>query len=864
MLGRNVGAARWCSLGARFLHASARLSLSQRAKVQVRDLGRAEEANQRCTRPTTHTHHTNMAPALSGRTRPTKVKKQTRGLKRKRNEVGLETLQKAVEDLDPKAPVTTFNDLPLSKETQDGLSATHFTTLTDIQKRAIPAALKGNDILAAAKTGSGKTLAFLIPILENLYRTQCIGPDAGLGAMVISPTRELAIQIFDVLRLLGRKGHLFAAGLIIGGKGLREEQDALTRMNIVVCTPGRILQHLSQTAAFNVDMLQMLVLDEADRILDMGFQKDVDAIVDYLPRERQTMLFSATQTKRVSDLARLSLRDPEYISVHEAADAATPKTLQQNYVITPLPKKLDTLWSFLQNTKKAKIIVFLSSGKQVRFVYEAFRHMQPGIPLLHLYGRQKQTARLEITHKFSNAQHSCLFATDVAARGLDFPAVDWVVQVDCPEDADTYIHRVGRTARYEREGRAVLFMDPSEEEGMLERLEAKKVPIERINVREKKQGSIKNQLQSMSFQDPQLKYLGQKAFASYVRSLHVQKDKGIFKLENYPLEEFAASLGLPGAPKIKFLKADAEEVKKRKNASRQAAVSESEEEEEGSGDEKEKTKDKKNGVRTKYDRMFERKNQDILADHYAKIRHNDAEEDADAGKLDGEQESDDDLFDVKKRIPADGDFDPDAVPKDSEEYAKVVHIPGAKEGLVLDSKRREKMLKSKKQLLKLKGQGQKLVFDDDGNAHQLYELEDEDDFRARGEAEDQRRKFLEEEAERVKAADVEDKELVKEKRRAKKEKRKERERAEAEEEMSGDDSEGGEGLQFGDGDGEDAMANFMADAASVSGGESESEEEQPKKKQKKWFQRDMPEEEQGGRTIETMDDLEAEAARLLG
>jgi ATP-dependent RNA helicase DDX10/DBP4 len=804
-----------------------------------------------------------MAPALSGRTRPTKVKKQTRGLKRKRNEVDLETLQKAVADLDPKAPVTTFNDLPLSKETQDGLSATHFTTLTDIQKRAIPAALKGNDILAAAKTGSGKTLAFLIPILENLYRTQCIGPDAGLGAMVISPTRELAIQIFDVLRLLGRKGHLFAAGLIIGGKGLREEQDALTRMNIVVCTPGRILQHLSQTAAFNVDMLQMLVLDEADRILDMGFQKDVDAIVDYLPRERQTMLFSATQTKRVSDLARLSLRDPEYISVHEAADAATPKTLQQNYVITPLPKKLDTLWSFLQNTKKAKIIVFLSSGKQVRFVYEAFRHMQPGIPLLHLYGRQKQTARLEITHKFSNAQHSCLFATDVAARGLDFPAVDWVVQVDCPEDADTYIHRVGRTARYEREGRAVLFMDPSEEEGMLERLEAKKVPIERINVREKKQGSIKNQLQSMSFQDPQLKYLGQKAFASYVRSLHVQKDKGIFKLENYPLEEFAASLGLPGAPKIKFLKADAEEVKKRKNASRQAAVSESEEEEEGSGDEKEKTKDKKNGVRTKYDRMFERKNQDILADHYAKIRHNDdEEEDADAGKRDGEQESDDDLFDVKKRIPADGDFDPDAVPKASEEYAKVVHIPGAKEGLVLDSKRREKMLKSKKQLLKLKGQGQKLVFDDDGNAHQLYELEDEDDFRARGEAEDQRRKFLEEEAERVKAADVEDKELVKEKRRAKKEKRKERERAEAEEEMSGDESEGGEGLQFGDG--EDAMANFMADAASVSGGESESEEEQPKKKQKKWFQRDMPEEEQGGRTIETMDDLEAEAARLLG
>jgi ATP-dependent RNA helicase DDX10/DBP4 len=175
------------------------------------------------------------------------------------------------------------------------------------------------------------------------------------------------------------------------------------------------------------------------------------------------------------------------------------------------------------------------------------------------------------------------------------------------------------------------------------------------------------------------------------------------------------------------------------------------------------------------------------------------------------------------------------------------------------------MLKSKKQLLKLKGAGQKLVFDDDGNAHQLYELEDEKDFRARGEAEDQRRKFLEEEAERVKAADVDDKQLVKEKRRAKKEKRKERERAEAE---GSDDEDAGEGMEFDDG-GEDAMANFLADAASASeheqGASESEEEEQPRKKQKKWFQRDMPEEEpQGRREIETMDDLEAEAARLLG
>lgn len=659
--------------------------------------------------------------------------------------------------------------------------------------------------------------------------------------------------------MIGRKGHLFAAGLVIGGKNLKEEADALARMNIVVGTPGRILQHLSQTAAFNVDALQMLVLDEADRILDMGFKPQMDDIVEYLPPDRQTLLFSATQTKRVSDLARLSLRDPEYISVHEAATAATPKTLQQNYLVTPISEKLDTLWSFLQSSKKSKILVFLSSGKQVRFVYEAFRHMQPGIPLLHLHGRQKQTARLDITTRFSQAKSSCLFATDVVARGLDFPAVDWVVQVDCPEDADTYIHRVGRTARYEREGRAVLFLDPSEEEGMLGRLAQKKVPIERINVRAKKQTTIKNQLQSMCFKDPQLKYLGQKAFASYVRSLHVQKDKDIFKLEKYPLEEYAASLGLPGAPRIKFLKADPDEVRRRKNAPRQA-LSDSEDDvvhlsdEEGDGKEKVKKPD---AVRTKYDRMFERRNQDVLADHYAKMTR----EDEEAGRdLDGEQVADDDLLAVKRRIPVAeelGSSDDESEEQDRP-TAKTVTVPGAKAPLILDSKRREKLLKSKKKLLKLKGAGQKLVFDEEGNPHQVYELEDEDAFKAKGGAEEQRKRFLEEEAERVRVADMEDKEATKEKKRAKREKKRERERAEA----NADAEEGGEV----DG-GEDAMANFIADAEGLSE-EEEVVDERPDKRQKKWFEKDVDRDGGGGRMhereLETLDDLEAEAARLLG
>ena len=761
---------------------------------------------------------------------------------------------------DPKAPIESFEDLPLSSATKAGLKACHFNTLTPIQARTIPLALKGSDILGAAKTGSGKTLAFIIPVLENLYRAQCIGGDAGLGAIVISPTRELAIQIFDVLVKVGRKGHLFAAGLVIGGKSLQDERDALSRMNIVVCTPGRILQHLSQTAMFNCDNLKMLVLDEADRILDMGFQRDVDAIVEYLPPDRQTLLFSATQTKRVSDLARLSLKDPEYISTSDATENATPKTLQQNYIVTPLSEKLDTLWSFIQTSKKSKILVFLSSGKQVRFVYESFRHMQPGIPLLHLHGRQKQTARLDITARFSAAKTSCLFATDVVARGLDFPAVDWVVQVDCPEDADTYIHRVGRTARYEREGRAVLFLAPSEEEGMLSRLEAKKVPIERINVRQKKQTSIKHQLQNMCFKDPTLKYLGQKAFASYVRSIHIQKDKDIFKLDQLPLEEYAASLGLPGAPKIKFVKGD--DAKARKNAPR-AAISGSESEGEDEDMEGGKDKKKADAVRTKYDRMFERKNQNVLADHYAKMIRTDETSPDELTGFNGDQAEGDDLFSVKRRIPADLDMSEEEESEEEEEEeqdggdksaARAVSIPGAKTPLILDSKRREKLLKSKKKLLKLKDKGTKLVFDDEGNAHPIYELEDEEQFRAAGTAAEQRQRFLQSEAERVREADLADKAAAKDKKRAKKDKRKERERAEA-----GEEDEGGAGF---DGE-EDALANFIADAAS----DSEDEEpERPEKRPKKWFEEDgkarrhKPQQEEP----ETLEDLEALASGLLG
>ncbi|KAI3337675.1 ATP-dependent RNA helicase DBP4 [Ustulina deusta] len=785
--------------------------------------------------------------------RQQRQRQDAKSLKRKREQVSLEQLQDAVDQFDPTtADTTKFSGLPLSSPTASGIEASHFLTPTDIQARAIPAALKGCDILGAAKTGSGKTLAFLVPVLEKLYRARWTEYD-GLGALVIAPTRELAVQTFQVLTKIGRF-HSFSAGLVIGGKSLKEEAERLGRMSILVCTPGRMLQHLDSTSGLQVDNLQILVLDEADRIMDMGFKSAIDALVEHLPKQRQTLLFSATQSRKVSDLSRLSLKDPEYIAVHESAAASTPESLQQHYLVTPLASKLNTLYGFIKSNLKSKMLVFFSSGKQVRFAFEAMRHLRPGVPLYHLLGAQKQAQRLQITASYAASKHACLFATDVVARGVDFPSVDWVVQVDAPEDVDTYIHRVGRTARFNKDGKAVLFLDPSEEEGMLKRLESKKIPIKRVNVRENKKQSIDESIQNMVFKDPSLKYLASKAFISYVRSIHLQRDKEIFNLKTLDLEAYAACLGLPGAPIINFAKG--EDVKKLKNMPR-AALSDSD---------SELDPEKKRKTRTKTDKMFERTNQDVLTDHYAKLIGNATDKAA--------EDSEDNFLEVKRVLEGD---DLDAVVDDKVTLplgTKIIHGLGGEEPFIVDSKRREKMLKSKKQMLKFKGKGDHIVFDDEGIAHHPYRIQGEEDFERDGSAEAQRRKFVEDEAARVKEADVSDKALAKEKRREKKEKRKAREALEnglapavAMPRLESPD------------DGEDPLS-FLASLPVAGGAHSDAEEEEhegrPRKKAKKWFEDDSADEKKtkkgkkgSGKVIEiteepdTLEDYEALAAGLL-
>ena len=451
-----------------------------------------------------------------------------------------------------------FDDFPLSRYTKDALKKAKFINLTAIQRAALPHALVGRDVLGAAKTGSGKTLAFLIPTIEKLYRLKWSVYD-GLGAVIISPTRELAIQIFEELRSIGGQ-HELSAGLLIGGKDVEQEASRVGVMNILVATPGRLLQHMDESPDFNADNVKVLVLDEADRILDMGFSATVNAIVSNLPRDRQTLLFSATQTKSVSALARLSLDTPEYVSAHADARAPTPVKLDQAYMICNLQDKMDVVWSFIKTHLSSRIIIFFSTCNQVKFVYEAFRRLRPGTPLRCLHGKMSQQKRVVVYDQFCDSKAGVLFATDIAARGLDFPKVDWVLQADCPEDVASYIHRVGRTARYTHAGKGLLLLVQSECDGMIKDLKEAKVELKCLKYNREKIQPVSQALQALLSKDAEVKTAAQKAVVSYLRSTFLQPKKHIFDVHKLPVVEFALSLGLTSVPKMKILSASQQQA----------------------------------------------------------------------------------------------------------------------------------------------------------------------------------------------------------------------------------------------------------------------------------------------------------------
>ncbi|KAF1497747.1 putative ATP-dependent RNA helicase DDX10, partial [Eudyptula minor] len=411
--------------------------------------------------------------------------------------------------------IQRFSDFPLSKKTLKGLQEAQYRVVTEIQRQTIGLALQGKDVLGAAKTGSGKTLAFIVPALELLYRHQWTSAD-GLGVLIISPTRELAYQTFKVLRKVG-KNHEFSAGLIIGGKDLKEESERIHHINMLICTPGRLLQHMDETSYFYASDLQMLILDEADRILDMGFADTMNAIIENLPKKRQTLLFSATQTKSVKDLARLSLKDPEYVWVHERAKFSTPATLDQNYVVCELQQKVNVLYSFLRSHLKKKSIVFFASCKEV--------WLFPPFPEANV------NSHWVLKHQQKILFFACLLEVSLLCVFFFFsPSI-----------------------RYKEGGEALLVLLPSEEKGMVEQLAQRKVPVSEIKINPEKLTDIQKRMQAFLAQDQELKDKAQRCFVSYLRSVYLMKNKEVFDVFKLPLAEYALSLGLAVAPRVRFL-----------------------------------------------------------------------------------------------------------------------------------------------------------------------------------------------------------------------------------------------------------------------------------------------------------------------
>ncbi|EHK20071.1 uncharacterized protein TRIVIDRAFT_171594 [Trichoderma virens Gv29-8] len=443
-----------------------------------------------------------------------------------------------------------FEDLKLSEKTMKAIQEMGFTKMTNIQRSAIPPLLAGKDVLGAAKTGSGKTLAFLIPAIEILSSLR-FKPRNGTGVIVVSPTRELALQIFGVAREL-MKHHSQTYGIVIGGANRRAEVDKLTKgVNLLIATPGRLLDHLLNTQ-FVFKNLKSLIIDEADRILEVGFEDEMRQIVKVLSNEdRQTMLFSATQTTKVEDLARISLRPgPLYINVDEEKQHSTVDGLEQGYVLCEGDERFLLLFSFLRKmqAKKKKVIVFFSSCASVKYYAELLNYID--CPVLDLHGKQKQQKRTNTFFEFSNAPHGILICTDVAARGLDIPAVDFIVQFDPPDNTRDYIHRVGRTARgADAKGRSLLFLQPNEV-GFLSYLKAARVPVVEFEFPRKKIINVQSQLEKLIGKNYYLQQSAKDAFKSYLHAYASHSLRSVYDVQKLDLTKIAKSFGFPTPPRV--------------------------------------------------------------------------------------------------------------------------------------------------------------------------------------------------------------------------------------------------------------------------------------------------------------------------
>ena len=347
----------------------------------------------------------------------------------------------------------SFQSLGLAPELLRALEEQGYTEPTPIQAQAIPEGLEGRDVVGSAQTGTGKTAAFLLPILQRLAG----GPRGTLRTLVLTPTRELAEQVLTSAREYGRHFDLKSVA-VYGGVRMEPQTRALKEgVDIVVATPGRLLDHMGR-GHVDYSALEVLVLDEADRMLDMGFSRDVNKIIDTLPAERQTMFFSATISSDVDRLARRALK--EYAAVEIGRRAEVAEGVEHVVVAVDKPRKRGLLTKLLEVLPDDRTLVFTRTKHAAEVVASHLRREGNNVAALH--GDKTQGARSEALGKFKRGVTRVLVATDVAARGIDVDDIGLVVNYDVPRDPEVYIHRVGRTARAGAKGIAMTLMSPDE------------------------------------------------------------------------------------------------------------------------------------------------------------------------------------------------------------------------------------------------------------------------------------------------------------------------------------------------------------------------------------------------------------------
>ncbi|UYV68981.1 DDX55 [Cordylochernes scorpioides] len=446
-----------------------------------------------------------------------------------------------------------------------------FTEMTPVQAASIPQFLAHKDVAVEAVTGSGKTLAFLVPILQSLLTRTPPTSIHDVKALILSPTRELASQISEVLhKFLHKHFPQLCQSLLLGGSKAKKDIARFQAKggHIVISTPGK-LQSLviGKSSNFPVYLknLEILILDEADRLLDMGFEAALGSILSYLPKQRRTGLFSATQTKELEDLKRSGMRNPVSIVVKDIAaktgeSLRTPATLTNYYTIVEADHKFNTLVHFLQARKSQKHMIFLSTCSSVSYFHQLLSIMLPGANLLYLHGKMHKK-RQTVFEDFKKLKNGILLCTDVLARGVDIPLVHWVIQYDPPSNASAFVHRCGRTARSGNLGNALLMLLPTEDT-YLNFLELnQKVQLTEFPDYAKDDDKEPPQIQdlipkirTMAAEDRELYDNSMRAFVAFIQYYSKHECHHIFILKDLDFGKLAMGFGLLKMPKMPELK----------------------------------------------------------------------------------------------------------------------------------------------------------------------------------------------------------------------------------------------------------------------------------------------------------------------